>query len=142
MPMSEAGFDRLNEGTRLLIWGVRHWMIALLRDECVPKQVTRLFATAGGSGFGAVVAMTLLAARDADRPLLVFPPCCAHLSDDERRLASAFDCARRGWLAAADAHLRRLIGGPPSGALRERLRDVARQPTFSASTDSVQWVTA
>ena len=140
--MSEAGFDRLNEGTRLLIWGVRHWMMALLRDERVPTHVTRLFATAGDRGFAAVVAMTLLAARDADRPLLVFPPCCADLSEDEQRLASAFDSARRGWLAAADAHLRRLIGGPPSGALRERLCDVARQPMFSGRAGAVQWVTA
>jgi GNAT superfamily N-acetyltransferase len=129
--MIEADFDRLSEGARLLIWGVRHWMIALLRGDRVPARVTRLFATAGESGFGSVVAITLLAARDADRALRVLPPCCADLSEDEQRIAAAFDCARRGSIAVADAHLGRLVGGRPSSALLERVRDVARHLTAS-----------
>ena len=128
--MIEPGFDRVSEGARLLIWGIRHWMVALLHDECVPVSVTRRFASAGDGAFGAIVAMTLLAARDADRPLRVFPPCCAELSEDEQRIASAFDCIQ-GSLAAAHEQLQRLIGRNPSYALLERLCDVSTRLTSS-----------
>lgn len=123
--MLDTRFDRLSEGARLLIWGVRHWMVALLSNECVPISVTRRFATTGDGGFGAIVALTLLAARDADRPLRVFPPCCAELSEDEQRIAYAFDCVRLGSLPAAREHLQRLIGRRPSCALLERVCDVS-----------------
>lgn len=135
MRVIEAEIDRLSEGARLLIWGVRHWMVALLCNERVPASVTKEFAATGEGGFGAIVAMMLLAARDADRPLRVFPPCCAELSEDEQRLASAFDCARQGSLAAAQDQLSRLIGRRPSCALLEHVCDVSRHLVASPKGD-------
>jgi hypothetical protein len=125
--MSDRRFSRLSEGGQLLVWSMRHWMVALVRNQRVPDNVMRSLATLGDASlFGAITALVLLASRDADRPLHVFPPCSSELSDDEQRLASAFDCVRAGALASAHTHLCGLIGGQPSCALLERVADVAR----------------
>src|SRR5262245_54105080 len=125
--MSDPCFSRLSEGGQLLIWSMRHWMVALVRNQRVPDAVLRSLAALGDASlFGAITALVLLASRDADRPLHVFPPCSSELSDDEQRLASAFDCVRAGALANANSHLCGLLGREPSCALLERVADVAR----------------
>jgi hypothetical protein len=124
--MSGASFSRLSEGGQLLVWSMRHWMVALVRNQRVPDNVLRsLDAIGDASLFGAITALVLLASRDADRPLHVFPPCCSELSEDEQRIASAFDCVRAGAVASASTHLTRLTGRQPSCALLERVAEVA-----------------
>jgi hypothetical protein len=124
--MSDTCFSRLSEGAQLLVWSMRHWMVALVRNQRVPDNVLRSLDASGDARLlSAITALVLLASRDADRPLHVFPPCCSELSEDEQRIASAFDCVRTGALATANAHLTRLIGRQPSGALLERVAEVA-----------------
>jgi hypothetical protein len=125
--MSDTCFSRLSEGGQLLVWSMRHWMVALVRNQRVPDNVLRsLDAIGDATLFRAITALVLLASRDADRPLHVFPPCCSELSEDEQRIASAFDCVRAGALANASTHLTRLIGRQPSSALLERVVEVAQ----------------
>jgi hypothetical protein len=126
--MSETCFSRLSEGGQLLVWSMRHWMVALVRNQRVPDNVIRSLDSLGdASMFGAITALVLLASRDADRPLCVFPPCSDALSLEEEHMARALECFSRDAPLAAKVHLDRLVGTKPSGALFERVRHVARR---------------
>ena len=110
----------------MLIWGMRHWMAAMLQTRPVPASVMRSFETVGGTqAFRSMVAMVLLAARDADRPLLIHPPCSGELSIDEETIARALAAFAEKSFAAARLHLRVLIGGEPSAALERHALIVA-----------------
>lgn len=86
--------SELSDGGHLLIWGVRHWMAANLTGSHVPLSVKRVFELFGEpSALPLVAALPLLAARDADRPLVVHPPCAQELSRDEAILARAVAAA-------------------------------------------------
>ena len=39
----------MSDGGQLLIWGVRHWMVATLQGRPVPLSVARSFDGAGGA---------------------------------------------------------------------------------------------
>ena len=126
--MSETCFSRLSEGGQLLVWSMRHWMVALVRNQRVPDNVLRSLADLGDASlFGAITALVLLASRDADRPLRIFPPCSDALTLDEEHMARALEYCSRNAPLAARVHLDRLVGTRPSGALLERLRHVARR---------------
>ena len=55
-----------------------------------------------------MVAMVLLAARDADRPLLIHPPCSGKLSIDEETIVRALAAFAEKSFAAARLHFARL----------------------------------
>jgi len=119
-------FTRLTEGGQLLIWAMRQWMVAMLQRRCVPVSVMRSFETVGGARvFRSMTAMVLLAARDADRPLLIHPPCREELSADEERIAEVLAALRRGSITAARVHLCALIDDEPSAALQRHAQIVA-----------------
>jgi hypothetical protein len=117
-------FGALSEGAQLLTWAIRHLMVATLRREPVPISVLRVFESLGGASLArALTAVLLLAARDADRPLVIHPPCCADLSLDEQRLVAAIcvddgRATRLGWRA--------LLETVPSAALLREAAVVAR----------------
>lgn len=126
--VSDVCFSRLSEGGQLLVWSMRHWMVALVRNQRVPDNVLRSLDSLGDASlFGAITALVLLASRDADRPLRIFPPCSDALSHDEEHIARALECFSCDAPLAARAHLGRLVGTRPSGALLERIRHVARR---------------
>jgi hypothetical protein len=121
-----AGFDRMSEGGQWLIWGVRHWMVAVREARYVSASVARSFEAIGGRRFyHALTALVLLAARDADRPLIIHPPCCAELSSDEESLARILAALTNGSPSAAAVHFRTLLGREPSTALRRYAKAVA-----------------
>jgi hypothetical protein len=79
-----------SDGGHLLIWGVRHWMLANATRSAVPPSVQRVFEMLGEpSALSLLTALLLLTARDADRPLVIHPPCSQDLSADEFVLARA-----------------------------------------------------
>lgn len=87
---NNAQFGELSEGAHLFLWGARHWMVAMLGRQCVPLSVMRVFELVGEpADFSDVAAVVLLAARDADRPLAIQPPCSPELSADEEALTRA-----------------------------------------------------
>ena len=60
--MSETCFSRLSEGGQLLVWSMRHWMVALVRNQRVPDNVIRSLDSLGDASlFGAITALVLLA---------------------------------------------------------------------------------
>jgi hypothetical protein len=121
-------FGRMSEGGQLAIWGMRHGMVAMLQGRAVPLSVSRSFDSVGGPRIcAALAALLLVAARDADRPLAIFPPCCQELSTDEENLARVLTALTRNSSAAALAHLRAPIGGEPSAALLRHARIVAER---------------
>jgi hypothetical protein len=123
----QAVFTRLSDGGQLLIWGIRHWMVAMMQGRAVPVSVARsLEAVGGASMYRSLTEMVLLAARDADRPLVIHPPCCHELSADEASIVRALSAYPGGATSAACVHLRALIGGEPSGALGRSVQGVAR----------------
>ncbi len=126
--MSRAVFARMSDGGQLLIWGIRHWMIATMRGRPVPISVARAFDGAGGANaYGALTAFVLLAARDADRPLAINPPCCQELSADEENIARGLTALTGDAASSALASLRALIGGEPSTALLRYAKLVAER---------------
>jgi hypothetical protein len=126
--VTPAVFGRMSEGGQLVIWGMRHWMVATLQGRAVPLSVSRSFENLGGPRiYAALTALLLVAARDADRPLAIFPPCCQELSADEEQIARVLTALTRNSSATALAHLRTLIGGEPSAALLRQARAVAER---------------
>jgi len=124
--MNPAALRHLTEGGQLLLWGVRHWMVAMLQLRAVPPSVLRAFEVAGGGKLcEAMSAMLLLAARDADRPLVIFPPCSQELSCDEERLARILAAMTAESPRVAGGHWRALLGAEPSAALSRCARLVA-----------------
>jgi hypothetical protein len=115
----------MSEGGQLLIWGMRHWMVATLEARRVPLSVLRSFEAIGGARvYRSLTAMLLLAARDADRPLKIHPPCCGELSADEVEIARILAALSNDTPAAA-AHFRALLGREPSAALRRYAKLIA-----------------
>jgi hypothetical protein len=118
----------MTEGGQLLVWGMRHWMVATLQGRGVPLSVQRSFETVGGpKAYPSLTALVLLVARDADRPLAINPPCCQELSADEESIARVFTALTRNSSAAAMRHLRALLGGEPSAALQRCAAAVAER---------------
>lgn len=110
------GLGDLSEGGHLFIWGVRHWMVALLCRTSVPLSVSRVFDLLGEPAAVSLLAsFVLLAARDADRPLVVHPPCSGDLSADETALTLALAAGRDSRVARQ--RLGELVGCPPSASL-------------------------
>jgi hypothetical protein len=108
----------MSEGGQLLTWAIRHLMIATLARQPVPVSVLRVFDALGGARLSrALTSVLLLAARDADRPLKIYPPCCPELSVDERALIAALATAPCGSAPASRGDWRRLLGAEPSTAL-------------------------
>jgi hypothetical protein len=114
----------LSDGARLLIWGMRHWMVATVGAAPVPATVRRVFELLGGSSWPMVAALLLLAARDADRPLVILPPCSPQLSADEDALTRAVSFA--GNVGEARSCLR-LCGCNASAALLRALAALAER---------------
>jgi hypothetical protein len=109
---------RISDGAQQLIWGARHLMIAMLQGRSVPASVSRSFDGAGDTNaYASLTAFVLLAARDADRPLAINPPCCQELSSDELNIARALCAFTKDSSSTAFGCLRALIGGEPSAAL-------------------------
>jgi hypothetical protein len=80
----------LSDGGHLLIWGIRHWMVANRASSYVPVSVRRVFEMLGEpAALPLLAALLLLASRDADRPLVIHPPSSRDLSADEDTLARA-----------------------------------------------------
>ena len=126
--MTPAAFGRMSDGGQLLIWGIRHWMTAMLQGRPVPVSVARPFdAASGANAYGALTTFVLLAARDADRPLLINPPCCQELSGDEENIARGLTALSMDSPSAALVSLRALIGGEPSAALLRHAKLVAER---------------
>jgi hypothetical protein len=124
--VTPAVFARLSDGAQLLIWGVRHWMVAMLQGRTVPVSVARSFDEPGGSNaYASLTAFVLLAARDADRPLAINPPCCQELSADEENLTRVVTALTNDAPSAALGRLRSLTGGEPSAALQRHAQLVA-----------------
>jgi hypothetical protein len=118
----------MSEGGQLAIWGMRHWMVATLQGRAVPLSVSRSFESVGGPRiYAALTALLLVAARDADRPLAIFPPCCKELSRDEETIARVLMALTRDSTHAALAHLRALTGAEPSAALLRHAKSVAER---------------
>lgn len=116
----------MSEGGQLLIWGVRHWMVAMLETRYVPPSVLRSFEAIGGSRFyRSLTALVLLAARDADRPLKIHPPCCGELSPDEEGIARVLAALTNDSPGAAAVHFRALLGREPSTALHRYAKVIA-----------------
>jgi hypothetical protein len=115
----------LSDGGHLLIWGVRHWMVANLTGAHVPVTVRRVFELLGEpSALPLIAALLLLAARDADRPLVIHPPCAQELSPDEAALA----CAVAAGANSAEARRRlRCLGCEASAALLRSLAVLAER---------------
>jgi hypothetical protein len=100
-----------------LIGGARRAAVALSDSQCV--------SAVGNSGsMTAVLALLAVAARDADRPLRIHPPCAPELSEDEEYLARALEWCGAGFESRARFYLYRLIDGAPSAALLLCLRFV------------------
>ena len=111
-------FGAMSEGGQLLTWAIRHLMIATLARQPVPISVLRVFEALGGARLSrALTSVLLLAARDADRPLKIHPPCCPELSFDEQGLIAALATAPRGANPTPCGDWRRLLGTAPSTAL-------------------------
>jgi hypothetical protein len=126
--VTPAVFGRMSEGGQLAIWGMRHWMVATLQGRSVPLSVSRSFESVGAPRiYAALTALLLVVARDADRPLAIFPPCCQELSADEESIARVLTALTRNSTAAAIAHLRSLVGGEPSAALLRHAKSVAER---------------
>jgi hypothetical protein len=126
--MSAAAFSHMTEGGQLLVWGVRHWMVATLQGRCVPLSVQRSFETVGGPrAYPSLTAFVLLVARDADRPLAINPPCCQELSADEENIARVLTALTRDSSVAALRQLRVLLGAEPSAALQRCASAVAER---------------
>jgi hypothetical protein len=126
--VTPAVFGRMSEGGQLAIWGMRHWMVATQQGRAVPLSVSRSFESVGGPGiYAALTALLLVAARDADRPLAIFPPCCQELSADEESIARVLTELTRDSSTAALPHLRALTGRDPSAALLRHARSVAER---------------
>ena len=126
--VTRAVFGRMSEGAQLAIWGMRHWMVATLQGRAVPLSVSRPFESIGAPRvYAALTALLLVAARDADRPLAIFPPCRQELSSDEESIACVLTALTRDSSAAALVHLRTLIGGEPSAALLRHAKSVAER---------------
>lgn len=116
----------MSDGGQLLIWGVRHWMVAMLQRRSVPVSVARSFdGASGANAYASLTAFVLLAARDADRPLAINPPCCQELSADEENIARVLTALTRESSPVALGFLRSLIGGEPSAALQRHAKRVA-----------------
>lgn len=99
-------------------------MVATLQGRPVPLSVLRAFDGVGGARLSrTLVAMLLLTARDADRPLQILPPCCRELSADEEGIAVVLTAMTREPAAMA-AHWRALLGADPSRALLRHARAV------------------
>jgi hypothetical protein len=123
--MTPAVFARMSDGGQLLIWGVRHWMVAMLQRRPVPVSVARSFDSAGGANaYASLTAFVLLAARDADRPFAINPPCCQELSPDEENIARVLTACTKN-SSSALGYLRALIGVEPSAALQRHAQLVA-----------------
>jgi hypothetical protein len=111
-------FGAMSEGGQLLTWAIRHLMIATLARQPVPVSVLRVFDALGGARLSrALTSVLLLAARDADRPLNIHPPCCQELSFDEQGLIAALATAPRNAGPASRGDWRRLLDAEPSTAL-------------------------
>ena len=107
---------------------MRHWIVSSCATRRVPDNVIRSLDSLGDASlFGAITALVLLASRDADRPLCVFPPCSDALSLDEERIARALECFSCDAPLAAKAHVDQLVATKPSGASLDRVRHVARR---------------
>lgn len=92
-------------------------MIAILHGRSVPASVSRSFdGPDSTNAYASLISFVLLAARDADRPLVINPPCCQELSSDEVNIAAALSALTRDSSCALGC-LRALIGGEPSAAL-------------------------
>jgi hypothetical protein len=118
----------MSEGGQLLIWGLRHRMVAMLQGRPVPLSVARSVDGAGGSDtYAALTAFILLAARDADRPLAINPPCCPELSADEENIARALAALTRKSTSAALGALRALTGREPSAGLHRAASAIAER---------------
>ena len=116
----------MSDGGQLLIWGVRHWMVAMLQHRSIPVSVARSLDAAGGANsYASLTAFVLLAARDADRPLAINPPCCQELSADEENIARVLTALTKDSLPTALVSLRALIGGEPSAALQRHAKLLA-----------------
>jgi hypothetical protein len=125
--VTPAILNDMTEGGQLLVWGMRHWMVATVQARHVPDSVLRSFDAIGGSRlYASLTAMLLIVARDADRPLLIHPPCCRDLSADEECIASVLAALTHDSPAAA-ARFRALLGCEPSAALRRHAQWIARR---------------
>ena len=127
-PATAAVLADMSDGGQLLIWGIRHWMVAMTHSRAVPVSVARSFDGAGGADvYASLTAFVLLAARDADRPLAINPPCCQDLSLDEENIARVLTALTKSSSPAAVGFLRVLIGGEPSAALQRHAKFIAER---------------
>ena len=125
-PVTPTDFNRMSEGGQLMVWGMRHWMVATLQARDVPVSVLRSFEAIGGARlYATLTAMLLIAARDADRPLLIHPPCCGELSADEEHITRVLAALTHDAAAAAAVHFRALLGREPSAALARNAKLIA-----------------
>jgi hypothetical protein len=125
---------QMSEGAHLMIWGMRHLMAATLQRRAVPPSVSRAFEPVGGSAvYRRMTALLLLTARDADRPLLIQPPCSPVWSADEESLARVLGALTRH--SSALAQWRTLLGRAPSASLQRYARAVGE--SFSAAGLSI-----
>jgi hypothetical protein len=123
---SEKHMNSIGESGRLLIRGMRYWMMFFVHGSSISSSVSRSFAPLGDRYvLRSIAAALILAARDANRSLRVHPPCCSELSTDEREIALALECYVRGLPSAGDDYLRRVVRAAPSRALTQHIRRIA-----------------
>jgi hypothetical protein len=108
----------------MLIWGMRHWMVATVGRGRVPVTVQRVFELLDPSSLSLLAVFLLLAARDADRPLVIHPPCSSQLSADENGLARAVALAGDSYAAQ---RCLAALGCAASGALLRTLAALAER---------------
>ena len=106
----------MSEGGQLFLWGLRQWTTAIVCGGRAPVTVGRVLDFGEPKAFSLIAVFALLAARDADRPLTINPPCAAELSSDEWTLVRALT-AERACQRGASAPLRGLIGANPTESL-------------------------
>lgn len=122
--LSAAAITELSEDAQLIVWSMRHCMVSTLQERVMPNTAQRACAPFGRTIlYPRVTALLLLAARDADRPLLIHLPCIRELSPDEQRIARVLAALTHG--TSPDADWRALLGRQPSASLDRHARALA-----------------
>lgn len=123
-----ATLSGLKRPERILLWGVRAWVIGFMRSIPIEAPMEQVFSEAGAADAPPVLdALMSIVALAANRSLAIDCVCHKSVSEDEKQLLDAIALLQANRTLEAMMVLRTILPGPAAsdaGVMGQRLAEI------------------